>query len=174
MYCFYSNTGVVSSLLSLRDWRPVSRVPDQQRQIAVDRKATPAGRAEFCGLCCCDTSTDKQAALQRIVVHDALRTSRRRLLLGAASVLGSTGKPDGRARLTSCRHLTSSSTQRFTGLPPAPQAGATRVVSVEGEGELEVFEFKVYLSVVALRGSVPNQWVEDFKQVPLWLSDSNL
>lgn len=48
------------------------------------------------------------------------------------------------------------------------------MVNVEGEGDLEVFEFKVYLSVVALRGSVPNQWVEDFKQVPLRLNDSNL
>lgn len=98
MHCCYSNSGVVSTLLSLRDCRGVSRVPDQHRQIAVDRKATPSVRAAFRGLCCCDTSTGKQAAIQSIAPPDALPTSRRRLLLGAASVLSGTGKPNGSVR----------------------------------------------------------------------------
>jgi len=50
-------------------------------------------------------------------------------------------------------------------LPAPPEAEATQVLNVDGQADLEVFQFCVYLSVVALRGSVPNQWVEDFKQV---------
>ena len=98
MHCCYSNSGVVSTLLSLRDWRRVSKVPDQHRQIAVDRRATPSIRAEFWSLCCCGTSSGKQAAFQSIAPPDALPTSRRRLLLGAASVLSGTGKPNGLVR----------------------------------------------------------------------------
>lgn len=52
-----------------------------------------------------------------------------------------------------------------SGLLDAPEAEATKTLSVEGEAELEAWEFKIYLDVVALRGSVPDQWVEDFKQV---------
>ena len=81
MYCCCSNSGVVSTLLSLRDWRRVSRVPDQHRQIAFDRKATPSVRADFWGLCCCGTSTGNQAALQSIAPPDAFPTSRRRFLV---------------------------------------------------------------------------------------------
>lgn len=47
----------------------------------------------------------------------------------------------------------------------APQANATKTVNLEGVEDLEVWEFKIDLRVVALKGSVPNQWVEDFKQV---------
>jgi len=50
-------------------------------------------------------------------------------------------------------------------LPALPEAEATQVLNVDGQADLEVFQFCVYLSVVALRGSVPNQWVEDFNQV---------
>lgn len=46
-----------------------------------------------------------------------------------------------------------------------PQAKATKTVNLEGEEDLQVWEFKIDLRVVALKGSVPNQWVEDFKQV---------
>ena len=46
-----------------------------------------------------------------------------------------------------------------------PQANATKTVNLEGEEDLQVWEFKIDLRVVALKGSVPNQWVEDFKQV---------
>lgn len=51
------------------------------------------------------------------------------------------------------------------GMPVPPQADATKTVNIEGEEDLEVWEFKIDLRVVALKGSVPNQWVEDFKQV---------
>lgn len=34
-----------------------------------------------------------------------------------------------------------------------------------GEEDLKVWEFTIDLRVVALKGSIPNQWVEDFKQV---------
>lgn len=50
------------------------------------------------------------------------------------------------------------------GIPVSPEAQATKQVSVEGE-DLEAFEILLYLDVVALKGSVPPQWVEDFQQV---------
>lgn len=50
-------------------------------------------------------------------------------------------------------------------MPVPPHAEATKTVNLEGEEESEVWEFKIDLRVVALKGSVPNQWVEDFKQV---------
>ncbi len=57
-------------------------------------------------------------------------------------------------------------------MPAPPEAEATQVLNVDGQADLEVFQFCVYLSVVALRGSVPNQWVEDFKQVTYVLQKS--
>lgn len=50
------------------------------------------------------------------------------------------------------------------GFPYAPAAQATKQVSVEGE-DLEAFEILLYLEVIALKGSVPTAWEEDFKQV---------
>ena len=54
-----------------------------------------------------------------------------------------------------------------------PKAEATKTVETAGEEELKVWEFTIDLRVVALRGSVPNQWVEDFKQVGLKSSQQN-
>ena len=45
------------------------------------------------------------------------------------------------------------------------QAEATKTLTPAGEEDLKVWEFTIDLRVVALKGSVPNQWVEDFKEV---------
>ena len=52
-----------------------------------------------------------------------------------------------------------------SGAASVPEAQATKSVHTEKEGDLEAFEFVIHLDVTALKGTVPNQWVEDFKQV---------
>lgn len=104
------------------------------------RKAAAASRTGLSRLRCCATQNERNHAGRGIDSAEVSQSSRRRLLFGAASVIGSTGLSD------------------------APEAEATKTLSVEGEAELEAWEFKIYLDVVALTGSVPDQWVEDFKQ----------
>ncbi len=172
MHSCHSHNGMPSSLLSLRDWQPVSGSFSQHRQIASrfdHRKASLAGRAGLINLNCCARQLDNSDAAQSIAHENEPQSTRRHLLVGTASVLGSTGDRFGCSMaLNQCMRpllLFTRSSPSPPGLLTAPQAEATRVLNVEGEGDLEVFELNVYLDVVALRGSVPEQWVEDFKQV---------
>ncbi len=151
-----------SSLPSLQVWRPASSLPNRHLQIAHRVKA--ASRAGWIDRPACDRSANKSQTKQQTSLEEPYAASRRHLLFGAASVLGSTGQLSGPFPELS-GNPTESYTPFCTGLPAPPEAVATQVLNVDGQPDLEVFQFCVYLSVVALRGSVPNQWVEDFKQV---------
>ncbi|DBA92864.1 TPA: hypothetical protein ACH3X1_003037 [Trebouxia sp. C0004] len=142
-YCYYEH-GMFLSLPSRKVWKSASSLPNRHLQIAHTVKA--ASRATWVDRPVCDRPTNESQTKQQTSLEGAHAASRRPLLFGAASILGSTG------------------------LPAPPEAEATQVLNVDGQADLEVFQFCVYLSVVALRGSVPNQWVEDFKQVKLWVS----
>lgn len=160
MHCCYYEHGIFSSLPSLKVWKPASCLSNRHLQIA--HRVTAASHAGWLDKPACDRSANERQTKQQNSLEKA--ASRRHLLFGAASVLGSTGQllspfPELRGNVTDpwipfC-----------TGLPATPEAEATQVLNVDGQADLEVFQFCVFLSVVALRGSVPNQWVEDFKQV---------
>ncbi|KAL3137083.1 hypothetical protein ABBQ32_006668 [Trebouxia sp. C0010 RCD-2024] len=126
----------LSTLLNLRHWTPPCERTVRKSVISckVDRRSSAAASSSAADDCCLEYD-----ALQ-CRKQDILQPTRRRLLLGAATAAGSLG------------------------MPSPPQAKATRTVSSEGEEDLEVWEFKIDLRVVALKGSVPNQWVQDFKQ----------
>ncbi|DBA66493.1 TPA: hypothetical protein ACH3X2_002464 [Trebouxia sp. C0005] len=135
--CCHEQHGMFSSLPSLKVWRPASSLPNGHLQISHRLRA--ASRAGWIGRPACDRSANESLTKQQPSLEPYV-ASRRHLLFGAASVLGSTG------------------------LPAPPAVEATQVLNVDGQADLEVFQFCVHLSVVALRGSVPKQWVEDFKQ----------
>lgn len=166
----------LSSLTNLRNWTPRQQVAGQPviscKDDRLNTLAAGSGNAEDC-------FTGSVAHQDR--QQDTLLLTRRRFLLGSATAAGSLGTlplPPQHPRLLSLsaivilRSVSLSATGllisyhcRRTGLPVPPQAKATKTVNLEGEEDLEVWEFKIDLRVVALKGSVPNQWVEDFKQV---------
>ncbi len=167
MHCCYEH-GVFSSLPSLKVWRPASSVPNRHLPTAHGVKA--ASRAGWIDRPTCVQSANESQTKQQKSLEGPYAASRRHLLFGAASVLGSTGQLLGPFPESS-GIPTDSYTPFCTGLPAPPEAEATQVLNVDGQPDLEVFQFCVFLSVVALRGSVPNQWVEDFKQVKYMLQD---
>lgn len=138
MHCCCYEHGILSSLPSLKVWRPASSLPSRHLQIVHRVKA--ASRASWIDRPAFDRPAKNSHRKQQTSLEGPYAASRRHLLFGAASVFGSIG------------------------LQAPPEAEATQVLNVNGQADLEVFQFCVYLSVVALRGSVPNQWVEDFKQ----------
>lgn len=159
MHCCCYEHGILSSLPSLKVWRPASSLPSRHLQIVHRVKA--ASRASWIDRPAFDRPAKNSHRKQQTSLEGPYAASRRHLLFGAASVFGSTGQM---FRPVLCK-IIESDTPFCTGLPAPPEAEATQVLNVNGQADLEVFQFCVYLSVVALRGSVPNQWVEDFKQV---------
>jgi len=162
MHCCCYEHGMFSSLPSLKVWRPASSLPNRHLQIAHRVKA--ASRASLIDGPAFDRPTNESQTKQQTSLEGPHAASRRHLLFGAASVFGSTGLLLGPFSELSGNRA-ESYTRYCTGLPAPPEAEATQVLNVDGQADLEVFQFCVYLSVVALRGSVPNQWVEDFNQV---------
>lgn len=159
--CCHEQHGMFSSLPSLKVWRPASSLPNGHLQISHRLRA--ASRAGWIGRPACDRSANESLTKQQPSLEPYV-ASRRHLLFGAASVLGSTGHLLGPFPESSGNSV-KSYTPCCTGLPAPPAVEATQVLNVDGQADLEVFQFCVHLSVVALRGSVPKQWVEDFKQV---------
>ena len=86
-----SSNHIVSSLLCLKDWQPV---PSLQQKVAcrVDQwKGTVGRRAESASFRH-EQQFGESDAVQRIPSCDAVPSTRRGLLLGAAAMLGNTGE----------------------------------------------------------------------------------
>ena len=52
-----------------------------------------------------------------------------------------------------------------TGFAATPLAQAVQQLVLEDEGVVDAWEFKVELALVALKNSVSQDWIDDFKQV---------
>jgi hypothetical protein len=90
MHCCYCEHGIFSSLPSLKVWRPALSLPSRQLQIAHRVKA--ASRASSIDRPACDRPANESQNKQQISLEGPYAASRRHLLFGVASVLGSTGQ----------------------------------------------------------------------------------